>query len=179
MRTNGALKGYDTESLEKFVLHAWSTSSDLPVLPQPSVTPTVRHASARERRYYALLVNAVKPSAASEFETVKARLMNLIEPHEDYDEEFLRPSAQAFAKAYDLIHEVDRKLLALPFPKAMVAPDGEGGIRFTWRGKRKDVLLVIYADGTARLHRALNSKYKAEAATVESLAEALKWFTQT
>jgi hypothetical protein len=66
------------------------------------------------------------------------------------DDEDIVPTPKAFAKTWQLISRVGRRLLELghAFPDGYVMEDGEGGIRIEWEGADgfKHVRLSIHAD---------------------------------
>jgi len=107
------------------------------------------------------------------------RLIEVCEQEQDYDEEFRRPTIQAFDAAWHLIQGAAKRLLGT-LPEVWVCADGEGGLSSEWRRGELVVVLLVppYQSDAARIYYTIDhvgvSKSIAEA-TPLALAEALSW----
>jgi hypothetical protein len=115
--------------------------------------------------------------ASPELEDLHAELWGVM-TSDEYDEEFIRPTWDAFTKAVRLVSHAARDLGDLPPGSA--APDGEGGLRLHWEAGDRNVRLVI--PGLPRKHSYIYYEDPSEHAvrydvSGDALRERLRWLT--
>jgi hypothetical protein len=112
----------------------------------------------------------------TDYQTVLARLQALLQEKEEDEYGVLRPTKSAFDLAMHLICEA-KSHMKIPFPRASVATDTEGGIHFYWKRPNREVRLAVPADETGSLHIYHREESETDLDTNVSGASLAQWLT--
>jgi hypothetical protein len=105
-------------------------------------------------------------------------MLKAIVKDDDYDEEFLPPTPYALAEMR-LYLEAGARSLGTHFPIGSLTPDGEGGVRASWRGSDKEMSLSVGDTGQREPYAYFEdaTRYDViENVSREDFVERLGWF---
>lgn len=97
---------------------------------------------------------------------------------QDYDEDFVKPTDEAFSKAWDLLNDAG-VYVGENFPLGTIYPFGNGGLRIEWIGTEKELRLSISpaADEQSYIYYEHGEHYAPDYnVSAINLAKWLRWF---
>lgn len=139
---------------------------------------TVVSSETRTRQADGIISKAISDlKSNSDFEVVVSRIVALADrSDEDYDDEFLPADLATVTAALLLIQNVGLRL-GKAFPRALVGPNGNGGLSVEWRRDDNAVKLIASANDY-QIFYLFDGEYGMEPATDSSLTKWLKKFGQ-
>jgi hypothetical protein len=112
---------------------------------------------------------------------VVEELIALLEGEEHDEQGVLRPTLFAFRRTFHLIQQVGLQLRE-HFPRAAVSTDSEGGCRIQWLWPKRQVRLIVPAQGDGQqyiYHQEGNNYSVEEDVSPQRLVEWLNWLQGT